>query len=223
MQITKSFLKSGLPPLREYTDGSINCVLAYRNFQEESAGMRQKKCLAELERLFKWEVSNVSYYCLHSNEFDGWIDIEADEGQMLSAAGVKKMMETSVEGGDIVFGKFCKNCKTGSSGFCTCDFVDPFSLKASMVNDKMPPIVQYDDGYYNSVVARHSDLIYASDGSNSYIPRWSVTSSLFYHYNPNMFSGWIGIAEEDRKEVSRRYSLTDDENHEHVECVEKLK
>lgn len=67
MKITKDMLKTGLPKLKTYSDGRVNCVLAVNNdsiYTESNLYMP------------KWCVVNVAYYRKHPKEFDGYIELE---------------------------------------------------------------------------------------------------------------------------------------------------
>ena len=66
-KITKEMLRTDLPKLIIYKDGSVNCVLALHS---DSIYCESNTYIP------KWTVSNVAYYLRNREMFDGWIELE---------------------------------------------------------------------------------------------------------------------------------------------------
>lgn len=62
-----------------------------------------------------------------------------------------------------------------------------------IISNTLPPIRVAEGECCNVVLALHSDTIYFKNGSNSYIPKWAVVNTQFYHSNPGQFVGWIDL------------------------------
>lgn len=86
----------------------------------------------------------------------------------------------------------------------------------------LPPMIYYDNGTsenpaINVVLAYHSDSIYEEDGSNSYIPRWCISNTKYYHLHPEDFEGWIELnCSENGPIISRHDALTAEKNEERL-------
>lgn len=67
-------------------------------------------------------------------------------------------------------------------------------IMRSRLNSGLPPIDEL-NGFTNCVLAALCPSEYAEDGSNHYMPAWTVTNTKYYHKNQKRFLGWIGLEE----------------------------
>lgn len=63
----------------------------------------------------------------------------------------------------------------------------------NQLNKGLPSIRHSEDGAVNVVLAVHHPKIYAEDGSNSYIPPWTICNTAYYCKNPDEYLGWIDL------------------------------
>ena len=63
----------------------------------------------------------------------------------------------------------------------------------NQLNKGLPPIRHSGDGSVNVVLAVYHPKIYAKNGSNSYIPAWTITNTEYYHKYPDEYLGWIDL------------------------------
>ena len=61
------------------------------------------------------------------------------------------------------------------------------------LNEGLPPIRFLEDGSVNVVLAVYHPKIYAKNGSNSYIPAWTITNTEYYCNYPDEYLGWIDL------------------------------
>jgi hypothetical protein len=57
-------------------------------------------------------------------------------------------------------------------------------------NIDVPPIRE-SNGYVNCVLALKADSQY--DETNTYMSKWEVVNTVYYHANKNRFEGWIEL------------------------------
>lgn len=60
------------------------------------------------------------------------------------------------------------------------------------LNTGLPPVREV-DGSCNVVLAMWHPNMYHKDGSNSYLPAWSVVNTIYYNKYPNNYIGWIDL------------------------------
>ncbi len=63
----------------------------------------------------------------------------------------------------------------------------------NQLNKGLPPIRHSGDGSVNVVLAVYHPKIYAKNGSNSYIPAWTISNTEYYCKHPDEFLGWIDL------------------------------
>ena len=66
-------------------------------------------------------------------------------------------------------------------------------IKRHQLNTGLPPIRKSKDGRVNVVLAVYDKKIYAKDGSNSYIPAWTISNTEYYCNHPDEYLGWIDL------------------------------
>lgn len=67
MKITLDMIRTDLPPIIHYKDGSVNMVLAV---WKKDNYCETNQCIP------RWQICNTEYYNTHPNEYDGWIELE---------------------------------------------------------------------------------------------------------------------------------------------------
>ncbi|KKK92866.1 hypothetical protein LCGC14_2698640, partial [marine sediment metagenome] len=67
------------------------------------------------------------------------------------------------------------------------------SIWRNQLNKDLPTIRHSEDGSVNVVLAVYHPKIYAKNGSNSYIPAWTITNTEYYHKNSDEYLGWIDL------------------------------
>lgn len=67
-------------------------------------------------------------------------------------------------------------------------------ITRDMLRTDLPPDIRT-DGYANVVLALCADHYYATDGSNSYLPRWQTMTAAWYRNNDRLYLGWIELEE----------------------------
>lgn len=68
-----------------------------------------------------------------------------------------------------------------------------FVITRAMLNQGLPPRRTLPDGGCNVVLVLHSDKVYSRNGSNSYMPKWGISNTVYYRKHPDMFEGWIDL------------------------------
>ena len=66
-------------------------------------------------------------------------------------------------------------------------------ITKEILNTGPAPEYKHNRVYATMLLALNSDVIYCFDGSNSYIPKWTVCNSEFYNLNMDKFDGWIQL------------------------------
>ena len=66
-------------------------------------------------------------------------------------------------------------------------------INRTQLKTGLPEIRYAEDGSVNVVLAVYDPKIYAEDGSNSYIPAWTISNTEYYCKNPDEFLGWIDL------------------------------
>ena len=83
--ITKEMLRTDLPPIIDYPDGSCNSVLVCeRRRYVNPIGSR-------------WSVSNTHYYCQNVERFEGWMDLEHLSSHSLPENVLEVVNEVAME------------------------------------------------------------------------------------------------------------------------------
>ncbi len=67
------------------------------------------------------------------------------------------------------------------------------SIWRNQLNKDLPTIRHSEDGSVNVVLAVHHPKIYAKNGSNSYIPPWTICNTEYYCKHPDEYLGWIDL------------------------------
>ncbi len=65
-------------------------------------------------------------------------------------------------------------------------------IKISDLNTGLPPIIHYPDGSVNIVLALHNIDTYYCE-TNTYLPAWGISNSVYYNLHPEQYVGWIEL------------------------------